>query len=349
MSEEPVRSRLQIMAAASPEDYARDPTRWGSAEVAAHFPDFAHLDVRTTGAVIRLRHGGSGPPLLLVHGNPQNHTCWYRIAARLAALSRHPADLRGYGDSSLPEPGPDHANYSFRAMAQDLLEIMDQLGYREFYVAGHDRGARTTHRLCMDHPERILKVCLMDIVPNYYVWTHTTKNWAIGTWHWGFMAQPEPFPERLISAVPAEYFLKSRMVIRGGTGLGFLTDSALAEYVRCYTLKTITAVPRLTPARPAISPWTRRTRTGSWPCHCSSCGARAAILRSARASSSTSGSTTPPTSRRSSPCRAATTCRRRCRTRSSTTTGSSSPSASQSIRAPESCTSLPSLAISDLM
>ena len=92
----------------------------------------------------------------------------------------------------------------------------------------------------MDHPERILKVCLMDIVPNHYVWTHITKNWVIGTWHWGFMAQPEPFPERLISAVPAEYFLKSRMVIRGGTGLGFLTESALAEYVRCYTLKTIT-------------------------------------------------------------------------------------------------------------
>jgi haloacetate dehalogenase len=77
-------------------------------------------------------------------------------------------------------------------------------------------------------------------VPNHYVWTHTNKSWVIGTWHWGFMAQPEPFPERLISAVPAEYFLKSRMVIRGGTGLGFLTESALAEYVRCYTLKTIT-------------------------------------------------------------------------------------------------------------
>jgi haloacetate dehalogenase len=125
-------------------------------------------------------------------------------------------------------------------MAQDLLDIMDQFGYRQFYVAGHDRGARTTHRLCMDHPERILKVCLMDIVPNHYVWTHITKNWVIGTWHWGFMAQPEPFPERLISAVPAEYFLRSRMVIRGGTGLGFLSESALAEYVRCYTLKTIT-------------------------------------------------------------------------------------------------------------
>lgn len=232
---------LMIMAAATAADYARDPTRWGSAEVARHFPGFEHLDVRTSGAVIRLRHGGSGPPLLLVHGNPQNHTCWYRMAARLAKdFHVILPDLRGYGDSSLPDAGPDHINYSFRAMAQDLLEIMDQFGYQQFFVAGHDRGARTVHRLCTDQPQRILRACLMDIVPNHYVWTHPTKAWVIGTWHWAFMAQPEPFPERLISAVPAEYFLKSRMVIRGGTGLGFLTETALAEYVRCYTLKTIT-------------------------------------------------------------------------------------------------------------
>jgi haloacetate dehalogenase len=233
--------RLNRLATAQPLDYQRDPTRWGSAEVAAHFPGFEHVDVGTKGAVIRLRHGGSGKPLLLVHGNPQNHTCWYKVAARLA--ERYHVilpDLRGYGDSSLPDAGPENANFSFRAMAQDLLEIMDQFGYGEFYVAGHDRGARTTHRMCLDHPERVLKVCLMDIAPNHYVWTHTTKNWVIGTWHWGFMAQPEPFPERLISAVPAEYFLRSRMVIRGGTGLDFLADTALAEYVRCYTLKTIT-------------------------------------------------------------------------------------------------------------
>jgi haloacetate dehalogenase len=234
-------AKLDIMALAESADYARDPSRWGSAEVASHFPGFQHADVRTSGAVIRLRHGGSGPPLLLVHGNPQNHTCWYRIAARLAERYHVVLpDLRGYGDSSLPDAGADHVNYGFRAMAQDLLEIMDQLGYSRFYVAGHDRGARTTHRLCMDHPERVLKVCLMDIVPNHYVWTNITKSWVIVTWHWAFMAQPEPFPERLISAVPADYFLRSRMVIRGGTGLGFLTDSALAEYVRCYTLKTIT-------------------------------------------------------------------------------------------------------------
>ena len=241
MGNDKTNSGLMTMAEATAADYQRDPTRWGSAGVAAHFPGFAHLDVRTSGAVIRLRHGGSGPPLLLVHGNPQNHACWYKIAARLA---KHYhvilPDLRGYGDSSLPAAGIENVNFSFRSMAQDLLEIMDQFGYDKFRVAGHDRGARTVHRMCIDHPERVLKVCLMDIVPNHYVWTHITKSWVIGTWHWAFMAQPEPFPERMISAVPAEFFLKSRMVIRGGTGLGFLSDEALAEYVRCYTLKTIT-------------------------------------------------------------------------------------------------------------
>src|SRR5712671_4400349 len=230
-----------VLAAASAEDYVRDPTRWGAPEIAALFPGFQHLDMRTSGAVIRLRHGGSGPPLLLMHGNPQNHVCWHKVAARLAQHYHVILpDLRGYGDSSLPDPGPSNVNFSFREMARDLVEVMEQLGYGRFMVAGHDRGARTTHRLCLDHPERVMKVCLMDIVPNYHVWTNITKNWVIGTWHRGFMAQPEPFPERLIAAVPAEYFIKTRMVIRGGTGLGFLTDAALAEYVRCYTLKTIT-------------------------------------------------------------------------------------------------------------
>ncbi|MCE9641461.1 MAG: alpha/beta fold hydrolase, partial [Betaproteobacteria bacterium] len=107
------------MATATAEDYKRDPTRWGSEEVAAHFAGFEHLDVRTSGAVIRLRHGGSGPPLLLVHGNPQNHTCWYKIAAKLAKKFHVILpDLRGYGDSSLPEAGTDNVNFSFRAMSQ---------------------------------------------------------------------------------------------------------------------------------------------------------------------------------------------------------------------------------------
>ena len=226
---------------ASAADYALDPTRWGSAEIASLFPGFHHLDMRTNGAVIRLRHGGSGPPLLLLHGNPENHVAWHKIASRLAK-NYHVVlpDLRGYGDSSLPEPGPNHINYSFRAMAQDMVEVMEQLGHRQFFLAGHDRGGRTSHRMCLDHPERVMKVCLMDVLPNYFVWTNPTKAWVIGTWHWAFMAQPEPFPERLMSAVPAEFFLKSRMVIRGGNGLDFLTPAVFDEYVRCYTLKTIT-------------------------------------------------------------------------------------------------------------
>ena len=231
---------VQSIVASGP-DYIRDPTRWGSAEVAAHFPGFQHLDMATSGAVIRLRHGGSGPPLLMSHGNPENHTAWYKVAARLAK-NFHVVlpDLRGYGDSSLPEPGPNHINYSFRAMAQDAVEVMGRLGHERFFLAGIDRGGRTAHRMCLDHPDKVMKVALMDVLPNYYVWTNITKPWVIGTWHWGFMAQPEPFPETLISAGGAAYFLKSRMTIRGGTGLGFLTPAAFDEYVRCYTMKTIT-------------------------------------------------------------------------------------------------------------
>ena len=121
MSKTSTGSALKTMAAATAGDYKRDPTRWGSEEIAAHFSGFEHLDVRTNGAVIRLRHGGSGPPLLLVHGNPQNHTCWYKIAARLAKQYHVILpDLRGYGDSSLPEPGPDHVNFSFRSMPSTL-------------------------------------------------------------------------------------------------------------------------------------------------------------------------------------------------------------------------------------
>jgi haloacetate dehalogenase len=222
-------------------DYVRDPNRWGTPEIAALFPGFAHVEMKTGGAIIRLRHGGSGPPLLLMHGNPLSHVSWYKIAARLSQ-NYHVVlpDLRGYGDSSLPEPGANHINYSFRAMAQDMVEIMEQLSYRRYFAAGHDRGGRTLHRMCLDHPERVIKACMMDVLPNYHVWTNTTKGWALASWHWLFMAQPEPFPERLMSAAGAEFFLRNRMAIRGGTGLGFLTQTAFDEYVRCYTLKTIT-------------------------------------------------------------------------------------------------------------
>jgi haloacetate dehalogenase len=134
------------MAIATEADYKHDPTRWGSADVAAHFPGFQHFDMRISGAVIRLGHGGSGPPLLLVHGSPLNHTSWYKVAPKLAQQYHVILpDLRGYGDSSLPEPGPNNINFSFREMARDLVEVMDQLGYQPFMIVGHDRGGRTTH------------------------------------------------------------------------------------------------------------------------------------------------------------------------------------------------------------
>src|SRR5262245_27017383 len=223
-----------VLAEATGSEYARDPSRWGSAEVAALFPGFKHLDMRTKGAVIRVRHGGSGPPLLLLHGNPRNHVTWYGVAARLAQRYHVVLpDLRGYGDSSLPEPGPNHINYSFRAMAQDMVEVMENLGHQRFFLAGNDRGARTSHRLCLDHPDRVVKLCLLDGYPNYHVWTHVDKKWAIQDWHWSFMAQPEPFPETMMSAVPAEWFL-------GVRGKPKVPKAVFDEYVRCFTRKTIT-------------------------------------------------------------------------------------------------------------
>jgi haloacetate dehalogenase len=158
---------------------------------------------------------------------------WRGIATRLAQ-THHVVlpDLRGYGDSSLPEPGPNHINYSFRAMAQDMIEVMENLGHQRFFLAGNDRGARTSHRMCLDHPERVMKLCLLDMVPDYYEWTHADMKWAVRDWHWAFMAQPEPFPETLMSAVPAEWFMK----VRGGDNL---PKAVFDEYVRCFTKKTI--------------------------------------------------------------------------------------------------------------
>src|SRR5213594_2802973 len=227
------------MSEASPQDYVRDPTRWGSPEVAALFPGFKHLDMRTKGAVIRVRHGGSGPPLLLLHGYPNNHVLWHAVAAKLAQRYHVVCpDLRGYGDSSLPDPGARLINYSHRVMAEDMIEVMEQLGHQRFFLIGHDRGARVSHRMCLDHPERVMKMCLLDMLPNYHVWTSANRNWALSSWHWLFLAQPEPFPETLISAVPAEWFLRSRGGNRNPPKVVY------DEYIRCYTKKTITGVCR---------------------------------------------------------------------------------------------------------
>lgn len=203
------------------------------------FDYFTVMDIETSGARIHLRHGGDGPPLLLLHGNPLTHFSWHQVADRLAEKFHVvAADLRGYGDSSAPEPGENHINYSFRAMAQDQVEVMQALGYEAFFAAGIDRGARTVHRMCLDHPRRVKRAAVVDILPNYHIWTHTTKAWASSSWHWLFMIQPNDLPEKMMAAVPAEWYVEKK-ISKPGIGLKPFSKEAFAEYVRCFNEKTI--------------------------------------------------------------------------------------------------------------
>ena len=179
----------------------------------AILPTFTLTDIETAGARIRLRHAGSGPGLLLLHGNPLTHVAWHKVAPRLAEhFHVVAADLRGYGDSSAPPEAPNSSNYSFRAMAQDQVEVMQALGHDRFYVAGHDRGARTTHRMCLDHADRIIKAAVIDIVPTLDMWAAMDKDGAISGWRWPFMAQPAPFPETFFGAVDPDWFMRKKLL-----------------------------------------------------------------------------------------------------------------------------------------
>ena len=196
--------------------------------------NFNNIQIKTAGAEINLVHGGSGNPLLLLHGYPQTHVIWHQIAPRLAH-SFHVIcpDLRGYGDSSKPPSTPDHYPYSKRAMAQDMVEVMASLGYSEFFVAGHDRGARVTHRMALDYPERIKKACVMDIAPTHHMFKTTDQNFATGYYHWFFLIQPDGLPEHMINADPA-YYLTEKLKRWSAPGAVF-ADEAVAEYVRCFS------------------------------------------------------------------------------------------------------------------
>ena len=206
------------------------------------FEGFQLADVQASGARIRLRRGGSGPPLLLLHGNPLTHVMWHKIAPRLAQeFTVVAADLRGYGDSSKPDGGADHAGYSFRSMAQDQVEVMAALGFDEFSVCGHDRGGRVAHRMALDHPERVRRVAFLDIVPTHHVLTNIKREWAIEAYHWFFMAQPYDYPEQMLVAYGLERYLR-RKLDKKGVGMGGFTEEALAEYVRCCTPESIHAV-----------------------------------------------------------------------------------------------------------
>jgi haloacetate dehalogenase len=178
--------------------------------------------------------------LLLLHGNPLTHVSWHKIADRLGRQFHVVApDLRGYGDSVGPEDGGEnHINYSFRAMAQDQVAVMETLGYCAYFVAGHDRGARTAHRMALDHPERVLRAALIDILPSHHIWRHTSMAWAMSSWHWSLMAQPYDLPERMMAGVPAQWSME-RKLSKPGLGLRFFDPAAFAEYVRCFNWKTI--------------------------------------------------------------------------------------------------------------
>jgi haloacetate dehalogenase len=203
------------------------------------FPGFEPRWISTSGADIFLRHGGSGPPLLLLHGNPMTHASWHQVANHLAKRYHVvAADLRGYGDSVGPsDGGPNHASYSFRAMAQDQVDVMSALGFDTFFVAGHDRGARTAHRMALDHPTRVRKVALLDILPTRHVWANTSRGWVLNSWHWTFMAQEDEIFERMMAAIPARDYIRRHLGRFGRPA--FMDERALNEYIRCFTPKTI--------------------------------------------------------------------------------------------------------------
>jgi haloacetate dehalogenase len=179
---------------------------------------------------LRVRSGGSGPPLLLLHGYPETHLMWGGIAGELARdFTVVAADLRGYGDSSQPPTIADHLAYSKRAMAVDGVQLMRRLGFDSFDVVGHDRGGRVGYRMALDHPDAVRRLTVMDVVPTGEVWARADARMALGYWHWAFLALPEPIPERLIAPDP-EFFLFDAEF--GGVIRGFRPD-AVADYARC--------------------------------------------------------------------------------------------------------------------
>jgi len=198
------------------------------------FPNFRRDRQRLDDIEINYVTAGKGPPLLLLHGFPQNLAMWARVTPILAAdFTVVCADLRGYGDSSKPKCAPDRSNYSFRAMARDQIALMNALGFDRFHVVGHDRGGRTAHRMALDHPDVVLSLAVLDIVPTYAMFMETNRHVAGAYWHWYFLSQPEPFPERLIASDP-DFFYETCLVGWGATKLADFDAELVAEYRRCW-------------------------------------------------------------------------------------------------------------------
>lgn len=197
------------------------------------FPGFERGRFEASGAQINYRRAGAGEPVLLLHGYPQTHACWHRIAPQLA--QRYTvvcADLRGYGDSSKPAGLPDHSNYSKRAMARDMVELMATLGFERFHLVGHDRGGRVAHRLAADHPDRVHTVAVLDISPTLKMFERTDMAFARAYYHWFLMLQPAPQPEEMLAGrVPFNILGR---VGRDEPDLSKFNEQAVREYVRCF-------------------------------------------------------------------------------------------------------------------
>jgi haloacetate dehalogenase len=189
------------------------------------FAGFATRSIATSGAEIFVRHAGRGPAVVLVHGYPQTHAMWHRVAPALAArFTVVCPDLRGYGASARPPSDASHAAYAKRAMALDLVEVMEALGFTRFAVVGHDRGARVAYRLALDHAGRVGALGVLDVVPTVETWNRTEMKRAIASFHWQLLAQPEPLPERLIGADP-DFFLEWLLHSWAAPGFAFAPDA----------------------------------------------------------------------------------------------------------------------------
>jgi len=200
----------------------------------ALFPGFTTHRIRTSATEIRCVVGGNGPPVLLLHGYPQTHAMWHKVAPSLARdYTVVCADLRGYGDSGKPASDDTHAAYSKRAMANDMAELMRDLGHPAFRLVGHDRGGRVAHRLCLDHPDAVTQLAVLDISPTRTMYARTDRAFATAYYHWFFLIQPFDLPERLIGADPV-YYLR-RKLGGWGSGVEHFDARALAEYERCFS------------------------------------------------------------------------------------------------------------------
>src|SRR6266550_7830928 len=190
------------------------------------FENFAALHVQVQETRIFLRRFGAGPAVLLLHGFPQTHLMWRNVAPLLARrFTVVCADLRGYGQSGCPASTQDHAPYAKRAMARDMVAVMEEHGFRRFSIAGHDRGGRVAYRLALDHPDRVSRLATLDIIPTGDMWRGADMAFGLRAWHWFFLAQPYPLPEKMIGADPDAYYYQNR-------DAAWLDPAALADYLR---------------------------------------------------------------------------------------------------------------------